>query len=175
MAITGEQTPGQVSGGKRIRENPALRGPYPTDLLARYETALILFAAGFYGKNDGAWIADAGIKATCVDSDKTTLREMKRHYPKDWLFVHGDAFKWATDCPYQYDLLSIDPPMQYSMSCLVYLEQWEKLAKKTIVLGTQRSTIIDWDLNPAHPGWAVDEVMYRNEDSLWLVLQRKTV
>jgi len=140
--------------------NPQLRGRYPTDRLEGCETALLLFAAGFYGRNDGAWVAEAGIRATCVDLDTEKLSEMQRYYPASWDFVYDDVFAFAL-LTGRYDLVSVDPPSALSKVCLERRSLWTRLAKRQVVLGSQYETIKGYDLTNI-------EVIPRNKESVWL-------
>jgi hypothetical protein len=120
-----------------------------------------LFAAGFYGRNDGAWIANAGLRATCVDHDVEKMSEMQKHYPPSWNFIIDDAFAFSMK-PGKYDLVSVDPPSGLSTVCFDQRDLWLNLARRVLVLGAQQETIIGKDTHNA-------EVIPRNSTSLWLV------
>lgn len=153
----------------RIRE-PEAAPRYPRHLLQGCETALVLFAAGFHGRQDAIWIADAGLTATCVDVDAERLQEMADMYPEDWKFVAGDAFEFAAAATgYQWDIVSLDPFTNLIQDCADLLPLWCHLARRAVVLGTTGGTSF---VSPA--GWRVTEELPRsafNGGVFWTVLQ----
>lgn len=75
--------------------DPSYGKLFPRWLLRGCDSALMLFAAGFYGRNDCYWVAQAELMAECVDMDTEKLRAMAMLYPPTWGFFHGDAFAYA--------------------------------------------------------------------------------
>lgn len=144
---------------------------YPRHILAGCDNALILFAAGFFGRQDGFWIADAGLRATCVDIRPDLLAAMERVYPYDWEFVEGDVFEYVANTGRQWDLLSIDCPSTLFERCAAQVATWTRLARVAVVLGTSGRT----DL-AAPDGWEVTERRFRSVNyggTFWAVLERK--
>lgn len=132
-------------------------GPYPTDKLVGLETALILFSAAFGGMNDCAWIADAGLRATCVDLDGERLDEMREQYPDGWEFVRLDAYEFAA-VDAQWDVVSCDPFTNEFDRCADNVEAWCRLARHVVILGTGTHTVVE---PPA--GWKVTAKVKRSE------------
>ena len=52
---------------------------FPGAALEGCETALCLFSAAWWGRQDAYWVADAGLHGTCVDTDGQRLAEMAEH------------------------------------------------------------------------------------------------
>lgn len=151
-----------------IRERAAAN-PYPVELLEHCNTALVLFASGFLGAQDGIFIADAGIAATCVDIRENLLDEMAAVYPPSWEFVVSDAFAYAENCDERFDLVSIDCPSGLFAECAEALPLWCSLARVAVVLGTGRDTVV---VPP--DGWHVAERRQRSRFAggvYWTVLQ----
>lgn len=144
-------------------------GPYPVDVLVGCETALIVFAAAFGGLNDAAWIADAGLTATCVDNDPEKLDRMWLEYPDAWEFVCMDAYEFAS-VDRQWDIVSLDPFTNDFNRCADNIEAWCRLAKRTVVIGTGRDTILE-----PPTGWKVTRSLFRTSYEggvYWKVLER---
>jgi hypothetical protein len=145
------------------------RGLYPADILQDCETALILFAAAFHGKQDAIWIADAGIRATCVDTDANKLTEMKPAYPNNWEYVIGDAFEYATRTQRQWDVVSLDCFTNLFDRCAELLPLWCLLARKAVVLGIDERPLVIPD------GWVLSGRKFRsnfNGGVYWAVIER---
>ena len=143
---------------------------FPTWVLDDCKRALILFAAGFHGKQDAFWIAEAGIRATCVDTDVKRLREMIPLYPKTWTFRNMDAYEYARTCAPGYDLVTLDPWSGQMQDVADALPLWCKAAGKTVVLGTLHNTSVE-----APDGWGIAERLYRSSNFggvYWTVLTR---
>lgn len=136
----------------------AADNPYPVDLLSRCRTALVLFAGGFHGAQDGIFIADAGIDATCVDIRPQLLDEMAEVYPPSWEFVVADAFEYAKRCDRQFDLVSIDCPSGAFVQCAEELPLWCSVARVAVVLGSGFPVRI---FNPPD-GWRVTSRLHRS-------------
>ena len=144
---------------------------YPRDLLAGCDTALVLFAAGFHGRQDAYWIQDAGLEATCVDLDADRLLEMQRLYPRSWKFRQAEAFEYAATTRERFDLVSIDCPTGAFQRCATLLELWCSLARLVVVLGCGPDTYLE-----PHLGWAVTDMRKRSDFKggvYWAVLERQ--
>ena len=144
---------------------------YPRELLAECGDALVLFAAGFLGRQDAFWIAEAGLAAICVDVRLNLLHEMAAVYPPDWQFVVGDVYELAVfDALASADLVSIDCPSGHFEQCAGMVDRWCALARRYVVLGTGEHTPLDV---PA--GWTEIERRYRSDfagGTYWAVLKR---
>jgi hypothetical protein len=132
------------------------------------ETALVLFAAAFHGAQDAIWIADAGLQATCVDTDAGKLGEMVLAYPEGWEYVTGDVFTYASITERTWDVVTLDPPSPLFQQCADSLPLWCELARNAVVLGVGRTTNV---VAPA--GWEASELRYRSRflgGVYWVVL-----
>lgn len=144
-------------------------GTYPKGLLDACDTALVLFAAGFYGRQDGIFIADAGITATCVDIRPQRLRDMAAVYPGSWEFFVDDAYEFAALTERRWDLVSIDCPSGAFVRCAELVGLWCSLARVAVVLGTGKGTVVE-----PPEGWRVTDVIQRSQFSggvYWSVLE----
>lgn len=116
---------------------------YPRDRLEGCETALAGFCAGFLGRQDCAWLMQAGIVATCIDTDTDRLNQMAPLYPDSWTFVAGDIFDHAPALYRQgerFDVVTLDPPTSLFERCADTIELWTALANRIVVVGTGRHT-----------------------------------
>ncbi len=144
---------------------------FPLELLEDSETALVLFAAGFLGVQDAVWIRDAGLTATCVDTDPEKMASMKPLYPDDWEFVEQDAYAfahWETERR-QWDIVTADPWTGHMDTCARFLKEWCRLARKAVVLGTGVGTVVE-----APEGWKVTGTRRRSDYDggvFWTVLE----
>lgn len=142
---------------------------YPTDVLEGCESALVLFAAAFYGRQDCAAIATAGLTATCVDHDHEKLGAMVLAYPEGWEYVHGDAYRYAQATRRRWDVVSLDPFTNQMQTCANLLPWWCGLANRAVVLGTGVGTEV-----VAPTGWRVTDRTRRSGfagGTFWTVLQ----
>lgn len=140
---------------------------YPGFVLEGAETALIMFAAGFLGKQDAYWIAEAGIRARCVDEDLEKLGQMRDLYPADWSYRVADVFEWSDTKV--YDIVSLDPWTQDFQRCADMLGKWCAIAGRAVVLGTGVGTRVE-----APDGWHVSDVRRRSDYDggvFWHVLE----
>lgn len=132
---------------------------YPVDLLRRGDTALVLFAARWLGKQDAAWCADAGMRGTCVDIDGDKLDEMRGVYPDGWLFEMDDAFAYAEDAAAHrraWDVVSLDPFTGMFDDVLDRMDLWCQVAHKFVIVGHGRR-------KPECPdGWAKERLVERS-------------
>lgn len=146
--------------------------PYPRQVLRDSQTALLLFAGGFRGRNDGYWFAAEGLAADCVDLDQAGLDEMRGAYPGSWRFFHDDAYLFALksrDWGRRWDVLSIDPPTGQFEECAAMLPVWCSLARDAVILGSSpRMEIV------APDGWQVVNRIHRSHFRRgveWVVLE----
>lgn len=144
----------------------ATRVSFPVESLEGCETALIVFAAAFGGRNDAAYIRDAGLLATCVDHDGDKLRAMAGDYPEDWRFIVGDAFT-LLDAPYRtFDVVTLDPWTGVMMErTLARLADFARLARKRLIAGTDGRDI-------QLVGWELVTTVRRSEIAWWAVFRR---
>ncbi len=151
--------------------SPADGESYPRDILADCRTALILFAAGFYGRQDGYWIAAAGIAADCVDVDADRLEVMRRIYPDDWTFMTGDVYGFMPHlADGEWDLVSVDCPTGHFDRCAEMIAEFCAKSRRYVVLGTGARTALE-----APAGWTLLERRYRSDFKggvEWAVLER---
>lgn len=142
---------------------------YPNLARLGSETALILFAAQWLGKQDAVWIADAGLQGTCVDVQPDKLRQMEAIYPDGWEFVCADVFPFTERTDRSWDVVSIDCPSNMFQECADLIERWCSLARDAVILGTGVGTMVT-----APDGWAVSEVRKRSDYDggvYWTVLE----
>lgn len=145
---------------------------YPRHLLPGCESALVLFAAAWHGKQDAVWMAEAGLATTCVDTDQEKLLEMALVYPDDWQFVEADVFEYVLRTERQWDVVSIDCPTNLFDRCAELLPLWCRVARKAVVLGCGIDTVI-----VVPEGWLTGARMHRsnfNGGVCWAVLQKLT-
>lgn len=148
---------------------PADGRSYPRHLLKQCEDALVLFAAGFHGRQDAYWVADAGLQATCVDKEGDLLFEMAAVYPDGWEFQHTDAFEFARWTGQMWDLVSVDCPSTLFERCAREVGLWCDIARKAVVLGTGGDTVVN-----VPSGWTVTETRRRSDNyggCFWTVLE----
>lgn len=125
---------------------------FPGALLRGRKDALVLFAAGFLGKQDALWVAEAGLTATCVDTDAKLLRTMEGMYPSGWEFVEADAYTFAETTDRQWDVVSLDCPSNQFQRCADHAPTWCRIAKHAVILGTGLHTLVK-----APAGWKVTD------------------
>lgn len=146
-------------------------GEFPLDALKDCKTALILFAAGFYGRNDAVWLARQGIQSTCVDLDHEKLDAMADVYPDNWEFVVDDIFKYVSKSKHRrFDVVTADPWTNQFQLAADITQGLCRLAKKSVILGTGAQTII------APPdGWKITRKVDRSNSKtgevFWAVLK----
>lgn len=147
----------------RSSGNPNL---YPVSLLARCQTALVLFAAAFLGRQDAVWIEEAGVTAICVDINTERLAAMQLIYPDGWQFVWADAYQFAAEADQKWDLVSVDCPTGQFEKAADALDLWCSIARVAVVLGTAPGE------KPAAPdGWMVRRTIRRSTIANWTVLE----
>jgi hypothetical protein len=156
---------------EEVREKAA-PDTFPRHVLDGCDTGLVLFAAGFHGCQDAIWLAEAGVRATCVDVDHGKLGEMVLAYPEGWEYVHGDVFAYtsgAWERSQTWDVVTIDCPTGAFERCARLASRWCDLARQTVVLGSVR----DPELR-VPGGWSVTETVHRSDykgGTYWTVLQ----
>lgn len=146
---------------------------YPVDTLEGCADALLLFAAGFLGRQDGIHIADAGMTAVCVDYRRELLHAMAAIYPHDWQFVQGDVYALVDrgELP-EADVVSVDCPSGHFQICADLIDKWCALARRSVVLGTGAAV----EVFPPY-GWSVTGRHRRSSfagGTFWVVLTRET-
>jgi hypothetical protein len=144
--------------------------PYPSFLLPTDGTALSLFAAGFWGWNDGIHLIRAGLMVDFVDTDKNKLLEMATLMPGGHVFHVEDAWAFASTAAIdgrEWDVVSVDPFMgDAAKRSLDTLYLWLTVARKMVTL-TVKSTVTV----PEHKGWT-SSLFPRNHRVSWLVMRR---
>jgi len=144
------------------------RSPFPAELLPECESALMLFCARFYGRNDCVWVEEAGIQdVTCVDLDQEKLETMVTVYPPAWRFVRADAF---VENPGRFDLVSVDVFSDQCDQALGMLEHWCSMARKYVLITAMGEPDVEI---PA--GWKRRDLMHRSDHLggvYWYILER---
>ncbi len=143
---------------------------FPHTVLEQRTDALVLFAAGFHGRQDAYWIKQAGIPATCVDNDPELLAAMAPLYPEDWDFVLADAYAFAKVAVRQWDVVTLDPWTNQFQQCADNIEAWTGLAKHTVVIGHGWNTAI-----PVPDGWVGTDLRKRSDYDggvYWTVMEK---
>lgn len=85
---------------------------FPVHLLRPDDVTLCLFCAAFGGRQDAAYLRDAGVKSVlCIDNDAEKLAAMRPLYPRTWVFEADDAFGLLDDLTSQerFDVVTADP------------------------------------------------------------------
>lgn len=142
---------------------------YPGAAIRGHETALCLFCAAWHGRQDAYWLADAGLRTTCVDFDEGRLREMHDIYPDDWEFLVGDAFDTKHWRNMQWDVVSLDPFSNLFDRCAENLPLWCSLANHVVILGMDDRPL------EAPDGWRITDRRKRSDylgGVYWVVLER---
>ena len=162
----------------------AYRVIFPTDLLPGMETALLLFCAGFWGKNDGIFVFEAGVaRVTGIDMDAERIAQMRVLYPiENWHLFVNDVYQWTEatlmhDDHRTWDVVILDPALTQMGRCHEAIPDWCSLAARTVIMGTDQDTVDGYNLqalsSPFVPdGWEITRVTRRNEIAHWVVLQK---
>ncbi len=146
---------------------------YPSDALDGLQSCLAGFCAGFLGRQDCVWIAEAGLDAVAVDIDPERLAEMRPLYPAGWEFVEADVFEYARQRYAQgarFDVVNLDPPTNLFDRCADDADLWCSLARRIVILGVGRHTELDVPV-----GWELLNVTKRSRfegGTYWTVLGR---
>lgn len=144
---------------------------YPRHVLVGCETALVLFAAAFHGRQDAYWVAEAGLVGTCVDTDADKLEQMQKVYPSSWTFVCADAYEFVEQTGEMWDVVSIDCPSNQFERVAEAAPLWCDLAREAVVIGASRGT---GKLIRRLAPWEVTEMRYRSDfagGTYWAVLE----
>jgi hypothetical protein len=146
----------------------ASRSPFPADLLPECESALMLFCAAFYGRNDCVWVQEAELRiVTGVDQDREKLDAMRAIYPETWRFACADAFEFHT---VPHDLVSVDVFSNQSDRALGMLEHWCGMARRFVTVAAWKEPDVQIPV-----GWQRRDLMYRSSflgGCYWYVLER---
>jgi hypothetical protein len=144
--------------------------PYPSFLLPTEGTALSLFAAGFWGWNDGIHLIRAGLTIDFVDTDADKLFEMASLMPEGHAFHVDDAYDFASRAALEgreWDVVSVDPFMGHMQERsweMLYL--WLTVARKMLTLTVKSDVEL-----PEDDPWTAS-YFPRNERVGWLVMRR---
>jgi hypothetical protein len=145
--------------------------PYPSFLLPKDGgTALSLFAAGFWGWNDGIHLIRAGLTVDFVDTDKDKLYEMMTLMPEGHAFHVEDAWDYAERAAMQgreWDVVSVDPFMGDQAERVwetFYL--WPTIARQMVTITVKTDTKLN-----APDGWTMS-FFPRNSRVAWMVMRR---
>ncbi len=149
--------------------------PFPKHLLRGSKTALLLYAAGFHGRQDGVFVAEAGVQATCVDIDRQKLSEMEQVYPGDWDFIVDDALHYARSAWTNFSFVSVDCPSDKSDMCYRELHTFLTIAARALILTVHEEMEEKSWRHPEIPGWrstTLRRSWYRG-GTYWLCLERE--
>jgi len=143
---------------------------YPAFMLPDEGTALCLFAAGFWGWNDGIHMVRKGLTCDFVDTDADKLWEMMTLMPEGHAFHVEDAWKFAAEAAHagkEWDVVSVDPFMGNAAERVwdsLYL--WLMLARKMLTVTVKTNTVLN-----VPSDWTVD-FFPRNPHVAWMVMKR---
>lgn len=154
---------------REVRD-PYGRDLFPTQALSESKTALVVFCAAFHGMQDAYWVAEAGLQATCVDTDSEMLAEMRAVYPTDWEFVAEDAFYYGMSCLERFDVVTLDPFTMDMSQVAANMRVWCDLARNVVIVGHDIHTRIE-----APHGWQIVHTIQRSDKYggiFWSVLER---
>lgn len=145
--------------------------PYPSFLLPKDGgTALSLFAAGFWGWNDGIHLIRAGLDIDFVDTDKDKLFEMAALMPEGYAFHVEDAWEFAELAAIEgreWDVVSVDPFMgNLAARAWETFDLWLEIARKMLTLTVKANIEL-----PEIEGWTAS-YFPRNARVGWLVMRR---
>jgi hypothetical protein len=116
---------------------------FPVSVLRGQRTALVLFAAAWYGRQDAYFVARAGLKATCVDIRNQNFRAMRNLYPAGWEFVMADVYEFIRETDERWDVVSVDCPSGHFQRCADLLPAFCGLARHAVVLGSGADTDVN--------------------------------
>lgn len=144
---------------------------YPSFLIPEdAETALSLFAAGFWGWNDGIHLIRAGLTVDFVDLDTTKLFEMATLMPEGHAFHVEDAWTFASHAAMEgreWDVVSVDPFMgDAAERAWEDLYLWLTITRKMVTLTVKSNTKLN-----VPDGWNAS-YFPRNSRVAWLVMRR---
>lgn len=130
-----------------IRDDPYR---FPRDVIRGAKTGLCMFAAEWHGRQDAYWLAEAGVRTTCVDMNGVKLEEMRRVYPDGWEFVESDVFEFKSD--QRFDVITLDPYTGEAMErCHQLMPRWCGMANLAVIMGSTAEQVVsvaprDWDV-----------------------------
>lgn len=130
---------------------------FPHHALQGCDSALVMFCAAFGGNQDARWVRDAGLTATCIDLDQPKLHAMANSYPKDWRFLCGDVYEFPASTTDMWDVVTLDPFTNQFDRCAGMIDDWCRLARHAVVIGTGAETIVE-----APDGWEVTGTYQRS-------------
>jgi hypothetical protein len=159
---------------KQLREANA-HFPFPRYVLQTCDNALMLFCAGFYGKNDCVWVEEAGItNVTAVDIDQDKVNVMKSLYPDEWEFLVEDVYSFtakATSKGLEYTLVVADVPLTQFESSRPWYKHWCLLSTKYVLITAEANAFVRAGHLPRD--WKVKAVINRTSQSSWLFLCKR--
>lgn len=131
---------------------------FPHDLLEGCGSALCLFSAAFWGRQDVLWLALAGITGTCVDRDGEKLEEMRKFYPAGWEFVEADCFDHAATVGADaVDVVTVDCWSNQFQECADLAPEWTRIARRLVLIASGVDTKTE-----APDGWQALPRMLRS-------------
>lgn len=145
---------------------------FPVSKLRGCKTGLVLFAAEFLGIQDAVWLAEAGIRCTCVDIKEPKLTAMAKLYPREWSFIHDDVYRFAAVTESTWDVVTLDCPSDQFEQVAGMPHLWTGLANKLVVMGSSAET---HKLIKAPADWRKQKPMFRSSylgGTYWTVLRR---
>lgn len=149
---------------------PRATSSFPTEILGRCQSALLLYCAGFYGRNDGIHVLEAGIEDVLgVDTDVEKIAVMRGLYPDSWEFLVGDATTVATHLwaeGRKFDLVVCDCPLGLAEQVQEQVVLWCDLANEAVVLTVGSET----QRAPAPAGWEISTLERNSAGTAWEVL-----
>jgi hypothetical protein len=159
-----------VVQSERFKEVNMQARPYPSYLLPEEGTALCLFAAAFFGWNDGIHMIRAGLTCDFVDYDRERLWEMASIYPEGHAFYVEDAWAFAARAALngrEWDVVTVDPFFDDAAErALRDLGLWTTIATKLLTL------TVHSDHEPDEiEGWN-SSLFPRSDRTSWLVMTR---
>lgn len=146
-------------------------GAYPVELVEDADSALILFAAAFMGRNDAIHFATEGVRdVTLVDIDAGRLELMRALYrDDDWVWRAGDAWEVArelAEAGRKFDVVSVDTfTGEAEEKSLGSLGLWTSLANDAVVVTASSDSAYR-----APAGWST-RIVWRSLHVYWLVLE----
>lgn len=164
-------------GSLTVTEYPTLEhvardaGAYPVELVEAADSALILFAAAFMGRNDAIHFATEGVRdVTLVDLDAGRLEMMRGLYRDEgWKWIAGDAWEVArelAEAGERFDVVSVDTfTGEAEEKSLGSLGLWTSLANEAVV-----ATASSDSAYRVPTGWST-RIVWRSLHVYWLVLE----
>jgi hypothetical protein len=150
--------------------------PFPKFVLRNCDSALMLFCAGFYGKNDCVWVEQANVKdVTAVDTDASKLRVMQELYPPGWKFACADVYRFtvgATSQALKFDLVVADVPLTQFEYSKDWYKSWCWLSDRYVLITAEAEPLVSVvGLLPRD--WKVKGTIQRTSQSSWLLLSKR--